>query len=77
MYLLPITEADLVLDAKWLAMRGPHIADYEAMAFTFYLQGKFSTLYGARSKHPTIAEFHNMKWLVQIDAIAEVFTLQL
>lgn len=60
-YLLPITEADLVLRAKWLATLGPHIADYDTMTFRFCLQGKFITLYGARSKHPTQAEFHHMK----------------
>lgn len=40
-YLLPVTGADLVLGAPWLATLGPHIADYSALTLKFYLGDSF------------------------------------
>ncbi|WVZ00992.1 hypothetical protein V8G54_027061 [Vigna mungo] len=36
-YLLPISGADLILGAAWLATIGPHIADYLSLSLKFYL----------------------------------------
>ena len=75
-YLLPVTGADLVLGATWLATLGSHIANYETMTFKLCLKGQFVTLYGNRKNVPKRAEFHHMRRLIQTNAIAEVFTLQ-
>lgn len=40
-YLLPVTGADLVLGAPWLATLGPHIANYSALTLKFYLGDSF------------------------------------
>lgn len=37
-YLLPITGADLILGASWLASIGPHIPNYSNMNCSFFLQ---------------------------------------
>ena len=46
MFSLPIAGADLVLGVAWLATLGPHILDYNALTFKFYVHGKFITLNG-------------------------------
>ncbi|KAI5400232.1 hypothetical protein KIW84_065234 [Lathyrus oleraceus] len=43
-YLLPVTDADLVLGAPWLKTLGPHIADYNALSIKFYVKDNFITL---------------------------------
>ena len=74
-YLLTVTGANLVLVIAWLATLGSHTANYETMTFKFCLKGQFITLYGNRKNIPRRAKFHQVRRLVQIDVIVEVFTL--
>ncbi|XP_020233863.1 uncharacterized protein LOC109813966 [Cajanus cajan] len=76
-YLLPVSGADLVLGASWLATLGPHISDYSALTLKFYLNGEFITLHGDNSKLPTPAQFHHIRRMSHTHAIAECYTLQL
>jgi len=45
-YLLPISGADLVLGAAWLATLGPHISHYSKLTLKFYKGNQFVTLHG-------------------------------
>lgn len=77
-YLLPITGADLVLEATWLAALGPHIADYNALLTKFYLGDSFVTLHGEPNLiSPSPAQFHHIKRLHGTHSIVELFTLQI
>ncbi|WVZ26157.1 hypothetical protein V8G54_004701 [Vigna mungo] len=76
-YLLPVSGADLILGAAWLATIGPHIADYRSLALKFYLDNKLITLHGELPTLPKPAELHHLHRLCKTDAIAELFTLQL
>jgi hypothetical protein len=76
-YLLPISGADLVLGAAWLATLGPHIADYSALSIKFYIDNHFVTLFGEKPSVPQPAQFHHLRRLHNTDAIAEVYSLQL
>ncbi|KAJ1430288.1 Aspartic peptidase domain superfamily [Sesbania bispinosa] len=54
-YLLPVSGADLVLGAEWLATLGPYISDYSTLTVKFYLDNHFITLHGERPQLPTQA----------------------
>ncbi|WVZ06506.1 hypothetical protein V8G54_019852 [Vigna mungo] len=75
-YLLPVTRADLVLGAAWLATLGPHISDYSTLTLKFYLSNQFVTLHGEQTTLPMQAQFHHLKQMTHTHAIAELFTLQ-
>lgn len=76
-YLLPITGAELVLEANWLATLGPHMADYSALLIKFYKGDSFVTLHGeSKLSSPTPAQFHHLKRLHHTNSIAELFALQ-
>ena len=77
MYLLPVSSADLVLGASWLATLGPHISYYSTLTLKFYLNGEFITLHDDNSKLPTLVQFHHIQRMSHTHAIAECFTLQL
>jgi len=62
-YLLPVSGADLVLGAAWLATLGPHVSDYSALTLKFYLEGEFITLHGERPNLPMQATFHHLRRL--------------
>ncbi|GJU55661.1 ty3-gypsy retrotransposon protein [Tanacetum coccineum] len=74
-YVLPISCADIILGAAWLATLGPHIADYSSATIKFYLDEKFITLTGDKSLSPSQAQFHHFKRLSATDAIAEAYTI--
>jgi len=75
-YLLPVSGADLVLGAAWLATLGPHISDYSNLTLKFYLDGKFITLHGANDPLTREAQFHHLKRFSHTQSIAQLFTLQ-
>jgi len=75
-YLLPVSGADLVLGAAWLATLGAHISDYSKLVLKFCLGNQFVTLQGEQTKLPTQAQFNHMCRMHQTNAIDELFTLQ-
>nr|KYP44122.1 Retrotransposable element Tf2 [Cajanus cajan] len=75
-YLLPVTGADLVLGAAWLATLGPHISDYSNLTLKFYLGNQFVTLHGKQPTLPLQAQYNHMRRMNHTHAIAELFTLQ-
>ena len=75
-YLLPISGADLVLGAAWLATIGLHLSDYSTLTLKFYLGNQFITLHGERPSLPQQAQFNHMRRMQHTHAIAELFTLQ-
>ncbi|XP_019417272.1 PREDICTED: uncharacterized protein LOC109328313 [Lupinus angustifolius] len=75
-YLLPVTGADLILGAAWLATIGPHVSDYGALTIKFYLGDAFITLCGDRQSTPTSAQLHHLKRMQHTQAIVELYTLQ-
>ncbi|GKA54178.1 hypothetical protein Tco_0753127, partial [Tanacetum coccineum] len=54
---LPISGADIILGAAWLATLGPHIAGYSSATIKFYLDKKFITLTGDNFGHPHMPNF--------------------
>ncbi|GJV25063.1 transposon ty3-I gag-pol polyprotein [Tanacetum coccineum] len=74
-YALPISGADIILGAPWLATLGSHIADYRTSTIKFYTGNQFITLVGDPSSVPAEAQFHHFKRLTATDAIAEAYTI--
>jgi hypothetical protein len=74
-YLLPVTGADLMLGATWLATLGPHIADFSNLSLKFYLGDKFVTLHGDKPSLPAPAQFHHIRRLSQTQYIAEYYAI--
>ncbi|WVZ02924.1 hypothetical protein V8G54_023730 [Vigna mungo] len=76
-YVLHVAGGDLVLGATWLKTLKAHIADYDALFIKFLHEGKFITIKGEETTTPRHAQFNHMKRLINTDAVAAVFTLQL
>ena len=76
MYLLPISGADLVLGATWLATLSPHVLDYRKLTLKFYKDNQFVPLDSEQPQLPSPAQFHHLRRMHNTHAIAEVFTLQ-
>ncbi|KAJ1407100.1 Aspartic peptidase domain superfamily [Sesbania bispinosa] len=76
-YLLPISGADLVLGAEWLATLGPYISDYSTLTVKFYLDNQFITLRGERPQLPTQAQLNHLRRMSNNNAIFEFFTMKL
>lgn len=74
-HVLPVTGADIVLGATWLATLGPHIADYRAGTIKFYHQDHFVTLCGDKRIKAQEAQFHHLKRIKATNSIAELFAL--
>nr|KYP33504.1 hypothetical protein KK1_045645 [Cajanus cajan] len=74
--LLPVTGADLVLGAAWLATLGPHISYYSNLTLKFYLGNQFVTLHGKQPTLPLQAQYNHMRRMNHTHAIVELFTLQ-
>ena len=74
-YILPISNADIILGASWLATLGPHIADYQTSTIKFYVGDHFITLQGDQVTYPTYAQFHHLKHLSHTHTIVELFML--
>lgn len=75
-FLLLVAGVDLILGASWLATLGPHVADYSSLTLKFYLNGQFITLHGDKTAMPMQAQFHHLKRMHYMNAIAKFFTLQ-
>jgi len=75
-YLLSVTGFDLVLWASWLAPMGPHISDYSTLTLKFYLDKQFVTFHGEKSTTASPAQFYHLRKMSHINAIGELFTLQ-
>ncbi|WVZ24525.1 hypothetical protein V8G54_003069 [Vigna mungo] len=76
-YLLPISGADLVLRATWLATLGPHISDYSSLSIKFHVGDQFVTLCGDHSLLPQPANFNHLKRMCHTKAIVELYSLQI
>ncbi|RDX81647.1 hypothetical protein CR513_37643, partial [Mucuna pruriens] len=76
-YLLPITCANMILGASWLATLGPYIVDYHALTIKFDLGDTFVTLHGDLPTLPWFAKFHHIKRVTNKHAMDEFFSLQI
>jgi hypothetical protein len=76
-YLLPVAGADLILGSSWLAMLGPHIADYASLTLKFHHMGKFITLQGEKIASPQQSQLHQLRRMQNTNAIDQYFTIQL
>ena len=74
-YLLPISSADLILGAAWLATIRLHFADYQTLQLKFYDQGRFIILHGEPDLRPAEAQLHHIRRLHNTNAIAEAYTM--
>ncbi|OIW01863.1 hypothetical protein TanjilG_07158 [Lupinus angustifolius] len=72
-YLLPIQRADVVLGIEWLSTLGPVTSDFSVPSMTFTHDHKPITLTGQHSHTPTLASFHQLRRLSNMDAIAYIF----
>ncbi|XP_015953413.1 uncharacterized protein LOC107477848 [Arachis duranensis] len=68
---------DLVIGTPWLRTLRAHIVDYDAAFLRFWHEGQFVTVQGETSSALSQAQFHHIRRLVNTDAIAEAFTVQL
>ena len=69
-YLLPISGADLVLGATWLATLGPHVSDYSKLTLKFYKDNQFVTLHGDQPQLPSLAQFYHLRRMHNTHVIA-------
>jgi len=75
-YLLPVSGADVVLGAAWLATLDSHIADYSDLALKFLVDGNFVTLHGDKPKLSAPAQYNHLRRMQRTHAISKLFTLQ-
>lgn len=75
-FLLSISNADLVLGSTWLATLGPHIVDYDFLCLKFYYQDQFITLRGDKPTQPLPSHFHHLRRMNNTKSIDEFFALQ-
>ena len=76
-YVLHVAGGDLVLGTTWLRTLKAHIVDYDASLMKFWHDGQYITIQGEQTLTPKQAHFHHVKRLLNTDAIAEVFTIQM
>ena len=76
-YILPIAAVELVFGTQWLATLDTHLANYRQCFLTFYVNGEQITLQRNSSNLPSLAQFHQLKRLQAIDAIVELYTIQI
>jgi len=76
-YLLPILGADLILGVSWLKTLEPHLADYDNLQIKFLQGCKFTTLHGDTNNLPETTQLHNIRRMVNTNAIAEVYSMQI
>lgn len=74
-YLLPVKGAEIILGAAWLAMLGPHIADYSTRTIHFTHQSNLITLHGIHQYQPLHMSLHQLQRMQSTNAIAAYFTL--
>ena len=76
-FLLPVTGADIILSASWLATLGPHVADYSTLTIKFFDGSVFFTLRGDSPNLPSAsqAHYHHLRLLHHTNAISALFTL--
>nr|XP_025623830.1 uncharacterized protein LOC112716183 isoform X1 [Arachis hypogaea] len=76
-FVLHVAGGDLVIGTPWLRTLRAHIVDYDAAFLRFWHEGQFVTVQGETSSALSQAQFHHIGRLVNTDAIAEAFTVQL
>ena len=75
-YLLPMSGADLILRAAWLATLQWHLANYDSLQIRFFHQGKFITLRGEASLSPAAAQFNHIRRFHATHSIVEAYTIE-
>jgi len=76
-YVLQVAGGDLVIGSSWLKTLKAHIADYDSLFIRFLHKGEFVTLKGDVKMALTQAQFHHIRIWMHIDAVAEIYSLQL
>lgn len=76
-YLLPISEANLILGASWLKTIGPHLANYVVLQLKFLRKSKMAILQGEQDTLPTPAHLNHIRRLVTTNSIDEVYSILL
>jgi len=76
-YMLHVAGGNLVIGNTWLKQLKTHIVDYESSFIRFLHKGHFVTIYGDKTTVPRQAQFHHIKRLMNMDHIAEAFTIQM
>jgi len=77
MFILLVVDTYLVLGLAWLATLGPHILDYNALTFKFYVHGKFITLNREKSELLAPTQSHHISRINATRIISELFTMSL
>ena len=76
-YVLHVAGGDLILGTTWLKQLKTHIVDYDSSFIRFMHEGEFITIFWGQFYNPHQAQFHHIKRLVNTDAIAAAFTLEI
>lgn len=76
-YLLPIVGANIILEAGWLAMLGPHMVDYSTCIIKFYHNGQFINLKRSNAIKPHSTIVYQLQHLYSIREIYARYTLAL
>ncbi|XP_072062277.1 uncharacterized protein [Arachis hypogaea] len=76
-FILHVAGGDLVIGTTWLKSLRAYIVDYDAAFLRFMHNGQLTTVQGIKHQTAGYAQFHHIKRLINTDAIAEIFTLEL
>ena len=74
-YVLPIQGAELVLGVQWLQELGPITIDYSELTMKFSHKGNDIYLHGDQSPTSSQISHHQLKHLIEVDAVATCFQL--
>ncbi|GAU38891.1 hypothetical protein TSUD_67540 [Trifolium subterraneum] len=76
-YVLPLSGADIILEAPWLKSLGPVIMDYSSLTLSFTYHDKPITLTTDAPNNPTSISTHQLKRCLQTQSASELFHIQL
>ena len=74
-YVLPIQGVELVLGVQWLQELGPITIDYSELTMKFSHMGNAICLHGDQSPTSSQISHHQLKRLLEVDAVATCFQL--
>ncbi|RYQ90359.1 hypothetical protein Ahy_B09g096482 [Arachis hypogaea] len=75
-FVLHVARGDLVIVSPWFKKLKMHIVDYDAAFLRFLHNGEFVTMHGEKNSTSEQAQYHHIRCLLNIDAIDEIFTVE-
>jgi hypothetical protein len=77
LFVLPLSGAEIVLGVQWLKTLGPVLTDYEHLVMKFIKDGSIVQLQGESKPAITHSSLHQLRRLVETQALDSIYQLHL